>query len=165
MHDDTSLLDLFQAIEGKHGGTPGSNADQAWALLTRRANELAGGSDVQEFHCTMQNDWDAALFHALLKRYGIKPYRYRKQRKSTVLVRVSKCFMDDHLWPIFNGVRAELHKRFMQLTTALLPSISPGPYSMAILDHEHEAGQLCETCRQRLAGSASERVGADGGLL
>ena len=68
MHDDTSLLDLFQAIEGKHGATPGSNADEARALLSRRVNELAGGSDVQEFHCTMQNDWDAALFHALLKR-------------------------------------------------------------------------------------------------
>ena len=104
----------------------------------------------EEFQCNTKNDWDKFVLYALLKRYGIKSYRYRKQRKSTILVRVSKGFMNDVLWPIFTNTADELYSRFTAITTTLLPSIATGPFSMAVLDHDHSTGQLCENCRKRL---------------
>ncbi len=100
----------------------------------------------------MKNDWDIAVFHAVVKRYGLTAYRYRKQRKSTILVRCSKQFMHELLWPIYAELSNGLHVRFTQLTTALLPAIAPAPYSITILDHEHESGPLCDDCRDRLLG-------------
>jgi len=41
------------------------------------------------------------LFIALLRRYELKPYRYRRQRRNTVMVRVPRSFVDQTLWPEF----------------------------------------------------------------
>ena len=49
----------------------------------------------------MADDWSRRLFTALLRRYGIQPYRYRGQRYTTVMARVSKSFVDQTLWPEF----------------------------------------------------------------
>ena len=60
----------------------------------------------------MPDDWSRRLFTALLRRYGIQPFRYRGQRYTTVMARVSKSFVDKTLWPEFveldNVLRAYL---------------------------------------------------------
>lgn len=45
---------------------------------------------------------------ALLRRYDIKPYRYYRQRHTTVMARVSKGFVDKTLWPEFMELDKEL---------------------------------------------------------
>lgn len=39
------------------------------------------------------------LFLALLHRYDIKPYRYYRQRYTTVMAKISRGFVDETLWP------------------------------------------------------------------
>lgn len=155
MSAENALVNSFRMAERKHSGVAegdGCDADQAKVRIRARLQELGGAADVAEFQCHMKHDWDSFVFHALAKRYGIRPYRYRKQRKSTILVHMSKQFLDELLWPIFNDVCAALFARFTEVTTALLPTIAPGPFSMPILDHDHDhgSGQLCENCRTRL---------------
>ena len=41
----------------------------------------------------MADDWSRQLFLALLRRYELKPYRYRGQRYTTVMVKVPKKFV------------------------------------------------------------------------
>ena len=48
------------------------------------------------------------LLVALLRRYGLKPYRYPRQRRTTVMARVPARFVDETLWPEFESLWAEL---------------------------------------------------------
>jgi hypothetical protein len=45
---------------------------------------------------------------ALLRRYDIKPYRYYRQRHTTVMAKVPKAFVDETLWPQFMELDKEL---------------------------------------------------------
>lgn len=154
MNDEQALIDSFRSIELKHSGLGAANADRAEARIRGRFQDSVLAPDIQEFQFNLKHDWQTFVFHALLKRYGIRPYRYRKQRKSTILIRVSKQIMDDLLWPIFNDVAGGFAARINQMTMALVPAIAPGPYSLAVLDHKHGAGELCESCRKRLLEQA-----------
>lgn len=61
-----------------------------------------------EYKFTMQNMWSRKLFAALLRRYNIKPYRYYRQRYTTVMAKVSETFVDKTLWPQFLELDKEL---------------------------------------------------------
>jgi hypothetical protein len=39
-----------------------------------------------EFRFSLADQWSRHLLVALLRRYGIKPYRYSRQRRTTVMV-------------------------------------------------------------------------------
>ncbi len=58
----------------------------------------------------MNNQWSRRLFTALLRRYDIKPYRYYRQRHTTVMARVSKGFVNRTLWPEYQELEKELTK-------------------------------------------------------
>lgn len=151
MNTEQFLIDSFHATELKQSGSRSDfTAEQVKERIRARLQASATAADVEEFQFNLKNDWEMIVLQALLKRYGIKSYRYRKQRKSTVLFRVSKQFMDELLWPIFNDVAGKLFERFTQVTMGLLPAIAPGPFSMVIIDHEHNPGQLCENCQRLL---------------
>ncbi len=153
MSAELDLVDYFRASERLFAGLGAegvAEADQARSRIRARLQALAGAPDVQEYQCPLKNDWEVLVFHALLKRYGLRPYRYRRQRKTTILVRVSKQFMNELLWPIFTDVCRELCLRFDRLADGLVRDIAAPPYSVTILEHEHEHGQLCENCRKRL---------------
>jgi hypothetical protein len=47
-----------------------------------------------EYKFTLGDGWSRKLFMALALRYGLKPFRYRGQRYTTVMLRVSKRFVD-----------------------------------------------------------------------
>jgi hypothetical protein len=156
MNTEQVLVDSFHSIELKHSGlTEGGAANEQPADRIRaRVQEAATATDIQEMQCSTKYDWDALVLHALLKRYGIKPYRYRKQRRSTILVRVSRKVMHEVVWPIYCDVTAALAARFTTVTTSLLPAIAAGPFSMPILNHEHAVGELCENCSKRILEGA-----------
>jgi hypothetical protein len=153
MNSEQALVDSFRRIELKHAGllgTPGADASQSRERIVARLRKLADAGDVQEFQCTVKGTWESFLLHSILKRYGIQPYRYRKQRQTTILVRVSKRFMDETLWPIYAAASESLVARFNEIARAILPEIAPPPFSMPILSHDHSADGLCDECRQRM---------------
>jgi hypothetical protein len=41
---------------------------------------------------SMPDQWSRQLFMALCRRYGLKPYRYSRQRYTTVMLRAPKEF-------------------------------------------------------------------------
>ena len=49
--------------------------------------------------------WSRRLFVALLRRYGIEPYRYKRQRRTTVMARVPPDFFRETLWPEFRELQ------------------------------------------------------------
>ena len=64
--------------------------------------------------------WSQRLFVALLRRYGIRPYRYRRQRYTTVMARVSVSFVEETLWPEFVELDKALHAHLDEVTNRVI---------------------------------------------
>ncbi len=114
--DFGQLLERLRRVEALHARTDvvGERNAAAVAMNAIRA-QLARIEEQEppvEYKFSMPDDWSRRLFTALLRRYGIQPFRYRGQRYTTVMARVSKSFVDKTLWPEFveldNVLRAYL---------------------------------------------------------
>jgi tRNA nucleotidyltransferase (CCA-adding enzyme) len=56
----------------------------------------------------------------LVPRYGMRPYRYYRQRRSTVMVRAPKGFLDQVLWPEFSELDQALQAYLHQVTLRVI---------------------------------------------
>ncbi len=57
---------------------------------------------------------------ALCRRYSLNPYRYVRQRYTTVMVRVPQPFVDDVLWPHYQALNKELRDYLSQATNKII---------------------------------------------
>ena len=104
-NDETRLLEKLRRIEALHSGatTPGERTAAAEAkqrILVRLAEQQRSDPPI-EYRFGLENTWSRRLFLALLRRYDLRPYRYRRQRVNTVMVRVPRSFAEATLWPEF----------------------------------------------------------------
>lgn len=102
---EQDLLDKLRKIERLYSGatTRGEQeaAAEAIARIQRRLGEAAKIERPIEYKFTLTDGWSKKLFIALLRRYALKPYRYARQRRTTVMVKVPRTFVDETLWPEF----------------------------------------------------------------
>ena len=73
-----------------------------------------------EYRFTLADQWSRHLFVALLRRYNIPPYRYRGQRRTTVMARLSRSFVNDTLWPEYQELQQTLSAYFDALTDRVI---------------------------------------------
>lgn len=73
-----------------------------------------------EYTFNLTDQWSRKLFIALCRRYSLKPYRYARQRHTTVMVRVPEAFVDDVLWPQYNALNKELRAYLEQATAKII---------------------------------------------
>jgi tRNA nucleotidyltransferase (CCA-adding enzyme) len=130
MIDERQLLEKLRSIERLHAGatTPGERmaAANARERIRRRLEEAARLDPPVEYQFRMADMWSRRLFVALLRRYGIQPYRYRRQRHTTVMARVPKRFLDETLWPEFQELSATLRRYLDEVTERV---VSEGVYA------------------------------------
>lgn len=104
MNDEAKLLDKLHRIEALHAGatTPGERnaAAEARRRIAERLSQLRSTDPIIEFRYTMNNVWSRRLLLALLRRYGLQPYRYHRQRANTLMVRIPRSF-ERTLWAEF----------------------------------------------------------------
>ena len=102
---EQDLLDKLSKIERLYAGaaTAGEKeaAAGAMARIKKRLGETAKVERPIEYKFTLADGWSKKLFIALLRRYELRPYRYARQRRNTVMVRVPRSFVDETLWPEF----------------------------------------------------------------
>ena len=103
-------------------GTDGERvaAERARERIQARLRELAAEEPPAEFRFSLSDQWSRHLFVALLRRYGIQPYRYRGQRRTTVMARLSRSFVNDTLWPEFQELQQTLSTYFDALTDRVI---------------------------------------------
>jgi len=101
---DVSLKTLFEKlrrIEALHAGatTPGERdaAENAMRHIRERLARIEKEDPAVEYKFTMADSWSRKLFMALMRRYGLHPFRYWGQRHTTLMVRVPKRFVDGTL--------------------------------------------------------------------
>ena len=103
-------------------GTDGERhaAESASARIRARLHSVELMEPLVEFRFSLADAWSRSLFIAVLRRHGLKPYRYRGQRHTTVMVRVIKSYVDETLWPEFQQLRAILHAHFESVTKRVI---------------------------------------------
>jgi tRNA nucleotidyltransferase (CCA-adding enzyme) len=125
--DEKSLLEKLRRIEALHAGatTPGERdaAANAMRSIQARLKLVEKEQPPVEYKFTLADHWSRKLFMALARRYGLKPYRYRRQRHTTVMVRVPKRFVDDTLWPEFVELDRALRDTLERATDQVLGQV------------------------------------------
>ena len=57
---------------------------------------------------------------ALCRRYSLEPYRYRRQRHTTVVVRAPRSFVDMTLWPEYLQIKDALDEYLNEATERII---------------------------------------------
>lgn len=124
MTDEADLRARLRKIEALFAGagTAGERlaADAARARVQARLAELERRDAPIEMQFSMPDHWSRRLFVALCRRYGLKPYRYRRQRLTTVVLRAPRGFIDQVLWPEFSELNRALRVFLDQVTERVI---------------------------------------------
>lgn len=122
--DEAKLLQKLRDLEALFAGatTEGERvaAGTARERIQARLRETERTDPPVEYRFTVRDMWSKKLLLALLRRYGLSPYRYRGQRHTTVMVRVSKTFVASTLWPQFERASAELRKHLEDVASRVI---------------------------------------------
>ena len=129
MATDADLREKLRKIEALHAGagTEGERLAAAAALQRIRARlrqqqqqQQQARDPAAETKVSLPDQWSRHLFVALCRRYGLHPFRYRRQRRTTVMVRAPRGFFDRILWPEFQELNAELRRYLNAVTLRLI---------------------------------------------
>ena len=102
--------------------TPGERDAAAAAIDRIRAVLSAAGRTEKtiEMNFRLPDRWNRRLFTALCRRYGLKPYRYPRQRYSTVVLRAPASFINGTLWPEFLQIKTALDEYLHEATERII---------------------------------------------
>jgi hypothetical protein len=125
MHDEERLKEKLRAIEALFAGatTEGEReaADRARQRIMARLVERQGEQQV-EWQFSL-NPWTRRLFVALARRYGLSPYRYRRQRHTTLVVRASERFLRETFLPEYDAMEKTLHEHLTEVTDRVVSEV------------------------------------------
>jgi len=122
--EEQRLIEKLHRIEALYAGaaTPGERdaADSARNRILERLKNLQERDRSIEFKFTFADMWSRRLFVAVLRRYGINPYRYRGQRYTTVMANLPKSFVEEVLWPEFEKLNGTLRSYLHEITSRVI---------------------------------------------
>ena len=105
------------------GATTSGERDAAAAAIDRVRKALAAAEQIEkpvETYFKLVDQWNRRLFAALCRRYGLMPYRYPRQRRTTVVVRAPRSFIDKTLWPEYIQIEKALHEYLNEATERII---------------------------------------------
>jgi hypothetical protein len=124
---EEELLARLRKIEAlvAGAGTAGEReaAEAALERVKARLAEQARREPPVEIQYSLADDWSRMLFLALCRRYGLKPYRYRRQRLTTVMLRAPRGFLETVLWPQFQDLNRALRRHLHDATARILRDV------------------------------------------
>jgi hypothetical protein len=97
--------------------------DAAAAAIQRIRHAIAAmqkTEPLQEMQFTLPDRWQRRLFAALCRRYGLEPYRYKRQRHTTVMVRCPRSFVNRTLWPEYLQLKQALDEYLSEATERII---------------------------------------------
>ena len=124
MSTTSQVRDKLRKIEALFAGagTAGERLAAGAALERVRAKlaELERKDPPVELQFSMADTWSRHLFTALARRYGLQPYRYHRQRRTTVMLRAPRRFLEQVLWPEFQELDVELRRYLHEVTMKVI---------------------------------------------
>ena len=124
LREEDRLIDKLQKIEALFArpGTEGERiaAGNALQRIRARLKQLELSEPATEHRFSLPDAWSRALLIALLRRYDLQPYRYRGQRRTTVMAKVTRRFVEETLWPEFLQLNATLRGYLDEVTQRVI---------------------------------------------
>ena len=140
--DETRLIEKLRRVEALFAGATTEGERDAAEHARRRILERLRSSEREdppvEYRFSMADMWSRKVFVALLRRYEIRPYRYRRQRYTTVMARLPKRFVDETLWPEFTQISETLQSYLSEVTDRVVHEVIHGDSSEAEVVREPE---------------------------
>jgi hypothetical protein len=125
--DEAKLRDTLAKIEALFAGATTDGERMAAAEAKKRIQLQLHSAEQREapieYRFTASDAWSRKVLIALLRRYDLKPYRYRGQRHTTVMVKVPKSFVDDTLWPEYQQIASAMRSYIDQMTDRILAEV------------------------------------------
>jgi hypothetical protein len=122
--DERQLIQRLRLVENLFAGAATDGEREAAAnaaeRIRRRLGELERSDPAVEYTFRLSHIWSRRLLLALLRRYGIRPYRNCGQRHTTVMAQVSRRFVDETLWPEFQELNKVLHDYLSETTERVI---------------------------------------------
>jgi hypothetical protein len=138
--DEMKLLEKLRRIEALFEGATTDGEREAAGFVRERILEklrkLQDSDPPIEYRFTMADMWSRKVFVALLRRYDLKPYRYARQRYTTVMVRVSRGFVNETLWPEYQQISSTLREYLTGVTENVISQVIHGDHSEAAVVEE-----------------------------
>jgi hypothetical protein len=102
--------------------TPGERTAAAAAIerIKKALGEKPKQEPLVESQFTLPDRWQRRLFAALCRRYGLEPFRYKRQRYTTVMVRAPLSFIDQTLWPEYLELKTALDDYLNEATERII---------------------------------------------
>ena len=87
-----------------------------------------------EMQFSMSDFHRKKLFIALARKHGLRPFRYPRQKHTTVMLKGKRSFFDTVLWPQFSALSGDLDFLLQQITNEVIRSVlhedtSDAPYA------------------------------------
>ena len=124
MTTEKELREKLRKIAALFEGATTSGEREAAAAASKRV--LAALSTAERVEPTIEmqfglsDRWSRLLFTALCRRYKLKPYRYPRQRYTTVVVRAPRTFIEGTLWPEYMELKAALDSYLNEATERII---------------------------------------------
>ena len=125
MYGDRELRAKLAKLEAlfRRAGSLGEKS-AAGAAIGRLEERLAGAGRKQEPEVELKYSfpdlWCVNLFCAVCRKHGVRPFRYKRQRHTTVMVRVREREFDRVVWPEYYQLQSELNAYFNDVTDHLI---------------------------------------------
>ena len=125
MTGNEQLREKLAKVEAlfRQAGSPGERA-AAGAAAARLGGRLADadrdGGPENELQFSLPDLWLVRLFVAVCRKHGLRPFRYTRQRRTTVMVRARERSFDRVVWAEFSRLQTELQFNFGDVTYHLI---------------------------------------------
>jgi hypothetical protein len=124
MSDESLLRAKLRKIEALFAGagTAGEQvaAGAAAERIRARLRESERAEPAVEVRFSVQDPWSRQLLIALCRRYGLKPYRYPRMKRQTIVVKAPRSFLDNVVWAEFREINAALTEYLSSVTEGVI---------------------------------------------
>lgn len=91
--------------------------------ILKKYPELNIHKDTLEYSLRTPDSWHKKLLVAICQKYELKPYRYKRQKYTTVMVKVNEDFLNKVVWKEYLEYSDHLEKLINTITDDLINKI------------------------------------------
>lgn len=123
--DEKALRQKLAKVEElfRCAGSPGERAAAEAAIGRLHARLGSGDRDQEpkvELKFSLPDRWSMRLFIAICRKHGVRPYRYARQRRTTIMARARPEDFKRVVWSEFCQLHDELERYFEDVSDQLI---------------------------------------------
>ena len=111
----------------------GSEGERQSAIKAKERLEKSKTKVEIEYTIRTQDMWHKRLFMAICHKHNLKPYRYFRQKYTTIMVKISKEFLDEVIWPEYLKYVKILEELVEEVATNVISKIHKDEEEIVIM--------------------------------